>query len=111
MAHQRAGGRERLDTAPRIAGPGSCIVAAVNEATRRIALETDRYRITGQIRVPPDGYRSRVSDYLNSDERVFIPLTDVVITRLDGEGGEQHHTFVAVSTEHVVMAIPLDEVD
>lgn len=89
----------------------SGIVAAVDEAARRISLETDKHRITGQLRLPPDGYRSRLSDYLNSNERVFIPLTDVVITRLDGQGVEERHAFVAVSTEHVVMAIPFDEVD
>jgi len=83
----------------------------VDEATRRISLETSRHRITGHVRLPPDGYRSRLSDYLNSQERLFLPLTDVVITRLDGAGTEERHSFVAVSTRHVVMAIPLDEVD
>jgi hypothetical protein len=83
----------------------------VDEATRGVSLETTRHRITGQLRLPPDGYRSRVSDYLNSNERIFLPLTDVVITPLDGGGAEERHAFVAVSTQHVVMAIPLDEVD
>jgi hypothetical protein len=89
----------------------SAIVAAVDEAIRRIAVETARHRVVGHLRLPADGYRSRLSDYLNSNERRFLPLTDVVITRLDGEGGEERHPFAAVSIEHIVMTIPLDEVD
>ena len=43
----------------------------------RIVVETDRYRITGVLRLPRDGYRSRLTDYLNSSERAFVALTDV----------------------------------
>ena len=39
-------------------------------------VETDRYRITGLLRLPRDGYRSRLTDYLNSSERAFVALTD-----------------------------------
>ena len=39
-------------------------------------VETDRYRITGALRLPRDGYRSRLTDYLNSAKRAFVALTD-----------------------------------
>jgi hypothetical protein len=83
----------------------------MEEVGRRIAIETARHRITGQLRLPTDGYRSRLSDYLNAPERTFLPLTDVVISAIDGSGGEERHGFVAVSTDHVMLAIPLDDVD
>ena len=47
----------------------------------RIIVETERYRITGVLRLPRDGYRSRLTDYLNASERSFLPLTDVEIER------------------------------
>ncbi len=76
-----------------------------------VSLETARHRITGQLRLPADGYRSRLSDYLNAPDRTFLALTDVRIAPLDGSNGEEHHDFVAVSTDHVILAIPLDESD
>jgi hypothetical protein len=83
----------------------------MEDAGRRVALETERHRITGQLRLPQDGYRSRLSDYLNAPDRTFLPLTDVEISPLDGRGDDERHDFVAVSTDHVILAIPLDEMD
>ncbi len=76
-----------------------------------VALETARHRITGQLRLPADGYRSRLSDYLNAPDRAFLALTDVRIAPLDGSSDEQRHDFVAVSTDHVILAIPLDDTE
>lgn len=75
----------------------------------RILAETDRYRITGIVRLPPDGYRSRLSDYLNTPEHSFLALTDVDITPLDGNEPAEQHRFLALSLHHIVFAVPLDE--
>jgi hypothetical protein len=83
----------------------------VQDAGRRVALETARHRITGQLRLPSDGYRSRLSDYLNAPDRSFLALTDVQISALDGSGEGERHDFVAVSTDHVILVVPLDEID
>ena len=74
----------------------------------RIVIETERHRITGVLRLPRDGYRSRLTDYLNASERGFIPLTDVEIGPLDGSGGVQPRAFVAVSISHIVLVSPTD---
>lgn len=81
----------------------------VEHRDQRILVETDRYRITGVLRLPRDGYRSRLTDYLNSSERAFVALTDVAIAPLDG-GGSENCPFLAVSLNHVVLAMPLDGV-
>lgn len=73
----------------------------------RIVVETNRYRITGVLRLPRDGYRSRLTDYLNSSDREFVALTDAEIVPLDG-GEAQRRPFLAVSLQHVVLAMPLD---
>ena len=69
-----------------------------------IAVETDRYRISGVLRLPRDGYRSRLTDYLNSSERAFVALTDVELVPLDG-GPPQRRPFLAVALSHVVLAM------
>jgi hypothetical protein len=79
----------------------------VEHRDERIVVETDRYRITGMLRLPRDGYRSRLTDYLNSSERMFVALTDVELQPFDG-GETQRQPFIAVSLSHVVLAMPLD---
>src|SRR2546421_350121 len=44
-----------------------------------------------------DGYRSRLSDYLNAPERAFLALTDVELTPLDGSGAPDRYGFLVIS--------------
>ena len=75
----------------------------------RIIVETDRHRIRGLLRLPADGYRSRLTDYLNASERVFVALTDVEVTSLVGDPRIERRPFVALSLRHIVLAMPADE--
>ncbi len=68
----------------------------------KIVAETSRHRITGSLRLPPEGYRSRLSDYLNAPERAFLSLTDVEIAPLEGGGSVQKLSFLALSVAHIV---------
>jgi hypothetical protein len=72
----------------------------------RIIVETNRYRVTGMLRLPRDGYRSRLTDYLNASERSFLPLTDVEIEPLDGGAPPTSRSFLALSIRHIVLAAP-----
>ncbi len=81
----------------------------MEQRDERIMVETARYRITGTLRLPRDGYRSRLTDYLNASERSFLPLTDVEIVPLDGGWEAQRRAFVVLSLSQVVLAMPADE--
>jgi hypothetical protein len=81
----------------------------VDHNLKRIIAETERYRITGMLRLPPDGYRSRLSDYLNSPDRTFLSLTDVEVEAVGGDGTVERYPFIALSLRHVVVAMPADE--
>ena len=74
----------------------------------RIIVETDRHRITGLLRLPADGYRSRLTDFLNSSERAFLALTDVEVTSLQGTPRVEQRDFLALSLRHIVLAMPDD---
>jgi len=74
----------------------------------RVALQTGRHLITGDLTLPEEGYRSRVSDYLNITELAFIPLANAEIAPLGG-GEPEHREFVAVGRPHVELAYPLAE--
>jgi hypothetical protein len=74
----------------------------------RILVETERYRITGVLRLPRDGYRSRLTDYLNSSERMFLALTEVEIAPRDGSAVPERRPFIALSLRHILLAVPVD---
>jgi hypothetical protein len=74
--------------------------------TERVIIETNRHRIVGALTLPREGYRSRMSDYLNASERDFISLTDVEVAVLDGDAPAERHEFVVVSLRHIVLALP-----
>ena len=46
----------------------------------QVVLETDRYRIVGMLTLPREGYRSRLSDYVNQRDREFFAVSDGTIT-------------------------------
>ena len=76
-----------------------------------VYVETARHRITGVLTLPADGYRSRLSDFLNAYERDFISLTNCVVELIGRDGPGTEHPFIAVSRTHIVFAIPLGEAD
>ena len=71
----------------------------------RVVLETDRHRIVGDLTLPREGYRSRLSDYLNGGDREFIPLVRAELTPLYG-GSPESRSFIAVARTHVQLAFP-----
>jgi hypothetical protein len=83
----------------------------VEHRDERIIVETNRHRITGSLRLPADGYRSRLTDYLNASERVFLALTDVEVMTLNGTHNVEQREFVALSVRHIVLAMPATDGD
>ncbi|OLE35962.1 MAG: hypothetical protein AUG48_09155 [Actinobacteria bacterium 13_1_20CM_3_68_9] len=73
----------------------------------RVVLETDRHRVVGDLTLPREGYRSRLSDYLNSGDMDFIPLVNAELTPLNG-GSPETRTFIAVARTHVQLAFPFE---
>jgi hypothetical protein len=56
--------------------------------------------------MPREGYRSRLSEFLNAVDREFIAVTDATIEPLDGSRQVEAHAFVSVARAHVVLAVP-----
>ena len=66
-----------------------------------IILETDRWRIEGQLTLPAEGYRSRLSDYVNQRDREFFTLSSATVTELDAPGQSRQASFLMVGRSHV----------
>jgi hypothetical protein len=70
----------------------------------RVRLETERHVIEGTLQLPNEGYRSRMTDFLNSHDSDFLPVTDARLTTRGKDGAEQHE-YLAVSVRHIVLGV------
>lgn len=76
----------------------------------RIVVLTSRHRIEGELTLPREGYRSRISDYLNHGDVAFLALADAELTELERPDAEpERREFVAVSVAHIEVAYPAAE--
>ena len=73
----------------------------------QVVVEIERYRIQGALHLPAEGYRSRLSDYMNQREAEFLPMTDCTITDFD-TGNERTVPFLLVARRHVRLIAPVD---
>src|SRR3954468_7223861 len=69
----------------------------------RVQIETERLRIAGTLQLPGEGYRSRITDYLNTQDNGFIALTDVEVAPSDGAPAETHASLAVGAPPIVVM--------
>jgi hypothetical protein len=69
----------------------------------QVVLETDRYRITGTLTLPREGYRSRLSDYVNQRDREFFAVSDATISALDDTESSRTAGFIMVARRHVTL--------
>lgn len=71
----------------------------------RVVVETDRYRVTGLLTLPAEGFRSRLSDHVNRDDLAFLTIEEAQLTPLDG--GEPHTaTVLFLARAHVRLVMP-----
>jgi hypothetical protein len=74
----------------------------------RVRLETERHVIEGTLQLPNEGYRSRMTDFLNSHDSDFLPVTDATLTARQGDRASEQHEYLAVSVRHIVLGVELE---
>lgn len=74
----------------------------------RVRLETERHVIEGTLQLPNEGYRSRMTDFLNSHDSHFLPITDAVLTWVGVDRPDERHKYLALSVRHIVVGVELE---
>ena len=74
----------------------------------RVRLETELHVIEGTLQLPSEGYRSRMTDFLNAHDSDFIALLDAEVTWADGSREPEHQDFLAISARHVILVTELE---
>ena len=75
---------------------------------QRIVIETDRLRIAGEVVLPTEGIRTRLSDLLNREGLKFVAVVNATIRDHHG-GAAAERPFIAVARDHIVLAYEDDE--
>jgi hypothetical protein len=75
--------------------------AALDLREEQVVLETDRYRISGTLTLPREGYRSRLSDYVNQRDREFFTLSEATVVELESPTTSRTASFLMVGRNHV----------
>jgi hypothetical protein len=75
----------------------------------RVVVETERYRVEGNLTLPREGYRSRLSDHLNRRDQEFFTLVEARLTRLDGTGQDWTAPVLMLARRHIRLIVPVSE--
>ena len=75
---------------------------------QQVVVETDRYRVEGQMTLPKEGYRSRLSDHVNRRDQEFFTIVNAELTPLDG-GEPRSAPVLMLSRRHIRLLIPSEE--
>jgi hypothetical protein len=70
-----------------------------------VVVETERYRVKGQMTLPAEGYRSRLSDHLNRRDQMFFTIQDATLTPLDG-GDSWEAPVIMLASRHIRLIVP-----
>ena len=73
----------------------------------RVRIETARHVIEATLQLPQEGFRSRLTDFLNAQGDDFLALTDAEVTWLDSSRAPERHEYLALAARHVVLVIEL----
>jgi hypothetical protein len=73
----------------------------------KVVVETDRYRVTGSMTLPAEGFRSRLSDHVNREDLTFFTIEDAELTPLDG-GVSWSAPVLMLARTHARLVIPAE---
>jgi len=85
---------------------GELLMPVAEVRRERIVIETDRYRVEGDVTLPQEGYRSRISDYLNRNDQEFLVLLNVELVALDGSGRDWSAPVLMLARRHIHLVVP-----
>jgi uncharacterized protein DUF6812 len=72
----------------------------------RVVVETDRYRVEGDMTLPKEGHRSRLSDHINRRDQEFFTIQDARLTLLDGSDGDWSVPVLMLARRHIRLIAP-----
>jgi hypothetical protein len=67
----------------------------------RVVVETDRYRVEGDMTLPQGSYRNPLSEYINRSEDKFLYIMNAELVALDGSGRDWSTPALMLAIRHI----------
>jgi hypothetical protein len=77
---------------------------------QRVVVETAKFRVVGDVSLPTEGFRTRLTDVLNRQDTGFIPLVNVELSPID-DRDTKSLPFLAVARNQIEIAYELEAKD
>ena len=71
----------------------------------RVVVETDRYRVEGNITLSQEGYRVALMDYLNRSDQEFIVIINSELNVLDGSGRDWNASVLMLARRYIRLIV------
>jgi hypothetical protein len=75
----------------------------------QVVVETDRYRVEGEMTMPREGYRSRLSDHINRRDHEFFTIQNARLAALDGSGRDWEAPVLMLARRHIRLIVPVSD--
>ncbi len=63
----------------------------------------------GRLTLPREGYRSRLSDYVNRRDHDFFTIVDAELRAIDGSGRDWQAPVLMLARSQIRLIVPLEE--
>lgn len=84
-----------------------CLMPPIDAITTRIVLETDCYRVEGDITLPPlQDINQGLSKFINSGDLDFLHLVNVEMVPLDGSGSMVNYSSINLAKKNIRLIVP-----
>jgi hypothetical protein len=85
-------------------------MSSINARNERILVETDRYRVEGDLTLlPHEDFLDAIYKYMNRNDQEFLHLTNVEAVALDGSGQNWNSPALNLEIRHIRAIIPQRE--
>jgi hypothetical protein len=77
----------------------------------RVVLETDRYRVEGDITLSRNGSKFVLTDYLNRRDQEFVVIVNSEMNALDGSGHDWNASVLMIARKSIRKIVSLGPVE
>jgi hypothetical protein len=82
-------------------------MSPINARNERIVVETDRFRVEGDITLlPHEDALDAIYKYVNRSDQEFLPLTNVEAVAIDGSAETWNSPSLNLEIRHIRIIIP-----
>jgi hypothetical protein len=82
-------------------------MSSLDVRRERVVVETDRYRVEGEITLSQEGYGVDLADFLNRRNQEFVVIVNSEVNALDGSGRDWSASVLMLARKYIKKIVSL----